>query len=112
MAATTTAKKPAAKKPAARKTAAKPAAKKPTSARTQAKATATSAKTTAKKAEAEAQSTLETYAEKALLVPVGLALEVRDADPSWAAKAVTLAAAVLDEAVRERDHEKVGGGQR
>lgn len=80
MAATATPKKPAAK-PAFRKT----TAKKPTSAKTQAKATATSAKTTAKKAEAEAKSAFESYtddakayAEKAALVPVGIALEVRD----------------------------------
>jgi hypothetical protein len=43
-----------------------------------------------------------------------LALEVRDVGPNWAAKAVTLAALVLDdeEAVSEQDHGKVGGGQR
>ena len=41
-----------------------------------------------------------------------LALEVRDADPSWAAKAVTLAAMVLEEAVSEQDPAAADGGQR
>ena len=43
-----------------------------------------------------------------------LALVVRDADPNWAAKAVTLAGFVLDDAegVGEQDDCKQGGGQR
>jgi hypothetical protein len=41
-----------------------------------------------------------------------LALAVRDADPTWAAKAVTLAGLVLDDAVSEQVDGKVGGGQR
>ena len=41
-----------------------------------------------------------------------LALDVRDADPSWAAKTVTLAGLVLDDALGEPDQQKVGGGQR
>jgi hypothetical protein len=41
-----------------------------------------------------------------------LALEVRDAAPTWAAKAVTLAGMVLDDDVIDVDDEKVGGGQR
>jgi hypothetical protein len=42
-----------------------------------------------------------------------LALDIRGADPSWAAKAVTLAALVLDstQAIREQDDGKQGGGQ-
>ena len=41
-----------------------------------------------------------------------LALDVRDADPIWAAKAVTLASLVLDEAISEQEHKKSEGGQR
>ncbi|MEP7124503.1 MAG: hypothetical protein ABJE95_26480 [Byssovorax sp.] len=41
-----------------------------------------------------------------------LALDVRDGDPTWAAKAVTLAGLVLDDDVIEQDDGKVGGGQR
>ena len=43
-----------------------------------------------------------------------LALDIRGADPSWSAKAVTLAALVLDtaQAIREQDDGKQGGGQR
>jgi hypothetical protein len=43
-----------------------------------------------------------------------LALDIRGADPSWAAKAVTLAALVLDsaQAISEQDDGKQGGGQR
>ena len=43
-----------------------------------------------------------------------LALDIRGADPSWSAKAVTLAALVLDsaQALREQDDSDVGGGQR
>ena len=40
-----------------------------------------------------------------------LALDVRDGDPTWAAKAVTLAGLVLDDDVVELDDGKVGGGQ-
>ena len=42
-----------------------------------------------------------------------LALDIRGADPRWAAKAVTLAALVLDsaQAIREQDDGDVGGGQ-
>jgi hypothetical protein len=43
-----------------------------------------------------------------------LALDIRGADPRWAAKAVTLAALVLEsaQAISEQDDGKQGGGQR
>ncbi|MBK5230663.1 MAG: hypothetical protein JJE27_05760 [Thermoleophilia bacterium] len=74
------------KAPARKRTTARKApVRKPTAASTQAKATATSAKTTARKAGAEAKPTVESYtekgqayAERAVLVPVGVVLEARD----------------------------------